>query len=34
VTPQNSQAEIIEDTGIDKLALVRLKDDVAEPTEE
>ncbi len=31
VTPQNSQGEIIEDTGIDKLALVRLKDDVADP---
>jgi hypothetical protein len=30
VTPQNSQAEIIEDTGIDKLALVRLKTDVTE----
>lgn len=29
VTPQNSQAEIIEDTGIDKLAIVRLKTDVA-----
>jgi len=34
VTPQNSQAEILEDTGIDKLALVRLKDDVAEPEAE
>ncbi|HSI08893.1 MAG: hypothetical protein ACAH89_00270 [Rariglobus sp.] len=34
VTPQNSQAEIIEDTGIDKLALVRLKTDVAEPEAE
>ena len=34
VTPQNSQAEIVEDTGIDKLALVRLKDDVAEPAAE
>ena len=34
VTPQNSQAEIIEDTGIDKLALVRLKDEVAEPAAE
>lgn len=34
VTPQNSQAEIIEDTGIDKLAIVRLKDDVADPVEE
>jgi hypothetical protein len=31
VTPQNSQAEIVEDTGIDKLAIVRLKDDVADP---
>jgi hypothetical protein len=31
VTPQNAQAEILEDTGIDKLALVRLKDDVADP---
>ena len=31
VTPQNSQAEIIEDTGIDRLAIVRLKDDVADP---
>ena len=28
VTPQNSQAEAIEDTGIDKGAIVRLKDDV------
>ena len=28
VTPQNSQAEIVEDTGIDKNAIVRLKDDV------
>jgi hypothetical protein len=28
VTPQNSQADIIEDTGIDRLAIVRLKDDV------
>jgi len=28
VTPQNSQAEIVEDTGIDKGAVVRLKDDV------
>ena len=28
VTPQNSQAETIEDTGIDKGAVVRLKDDV------
>lgn len=34
VTPQNSQAEILEDTGIDKLAIVRLKDDVAEPEAE
>lgn len=34
VTPQNSQAEIVEDTGIDKLAIVRLKDDVADPEEE
>lgn len=34
VTPQNSQAEILEDTGIDKLALARLKDDVAEPAAE
>ena len=31
VTPQNSQAEIIEDTGIDRLAIVRLKEDVADP---
>jgi hypothetical protein len=28
VTPQNSQAEIIEDTGVDKGAVLRLKDDV------
>jgi len=28
VTPQNSQAEAVEDTGIDKNAIVRLKDDV------
>lgn len=28
VTPQNSQAEAVEDTGIDKGAIVRLKDDV------
>jgi len=28
VTPQNSQAETVEDTGIDKGAIVRLKDDV------
>lgn len=28
VTPQNSQAEVIEDTGIDKGAVLRLKDDV------
>ena len=28
VTPQNSQADILEDTGIDRLAIVRLKDDV------
>ncbi len=34
VTPQNSQADIVEDTGIDKLALVRLKDDVTEPAAE
>jgi len=34
VTPQNSQAEIIEDTGIDKLALIRLKTDVADPEAE
>ncbi|MFA6962105.1 MAG: hypothetical protein WC205_15225 [Opitutaceae bacterium] len=34
VSPQNSQAEILEDTGIDKLALVRLKDDVADPEAE
>lgn len=33
ITPQNSQAEILEDTGIDRGALVRLKDDVAEDTE-
>ncbi len=33
VTPQNSQAEIIEDTGIDKGAVVRLKDDVEAPAE-
>jgi predicted RNA-binding protein (virulence factor B family) len=28
VTPQNSQANILTDTGIDRLAVVRLKDDV------
>lgn len=28
VTPQNSQAEILEDTGVDKGAVIRLKDDV------
>ena len=28
VTPQNSQAEIMEDTGVDKGAVLRLKDDV------
>ncbi|MEO6993201.1 MAG: hypothetical protein ABI273_06210 [Lacunisphaera sp.] len=33
VTPQNSQAEIIEDTGIDKGAVLRLKDDVEAPAE-
>ncbi|QYM79498.1 hypothetical protein K0B96_02460 [Horticoccus luteus] len=33
ITPQNSQAEILEDTGIDRGALVRLKDDVADDTE-
>jgi hypothetical protein len=33
VTPQNSQAEIIEDTGVDKGAVVRLKDDVEAPAE-
>jgi curli biogenesis system outer membrane secretion channel CsgG len=33
VTPQNSQADIIEDTGIDRLALVRLKDDVPDAAE-
>jgi hypothetical protein len=34
VTPQNSQAEILEDSGIDRGALIRLKDDVAEEEEE
>ena len=34
VTPQNSQAEILEDSGIDKGALVRLKDDVTDETED
>lgn len=34
VTPQNSQAEIVEDTGIDKGAYVRLKDDVAAEEDE
>jgi len=34
VTPQNSQAEILEDTGIDRLAIVRLKDDVPDPASE
>lgn len=33
VTPQNSQAEILDDTGIDRGALVRLKDDVADESE-
>lgn len=28
VTPQNSQAEIVEDTGVDRGAIIRLKDDV------
>jgi hypothetical protein len=32
-TPQNSQAEILEDTGIDRGALLRLKDDVTEAAE-
>lgn len=31
VTPQNSQAEVMEDTGVDKGAIVRLKDDVETP---
>lgn len=34
VTPQNSQAEIIQDTGIDRGALIRLKEDVEEAEEE
>ena len=34
VTPQNSQAEIIQDTGIDRGALIRLKEDVEEVEEE
>lgn len=34
VSPQNSQAEILEDSGIDKGALVRLKTDVSEEEEE
>lgn len=34
VTPQNSQAEIVEDNGIDRGALVRLKEDVADAAEE
>lgn len=34
VTPQNSQAEILEDNGIDRGALVRLKDDVSDETED
>lgn len=34
VTPQNSQADILEDTGIDKGAYVRLKDDVAAEADE
>ncbi|HYP16821.1 MAG TPA: hypothetical protein VEQ65_06380, partial [Opitutus sp.] len=33
VTPQNSQADVVEDTGIERGALVRLKDDVAEEEE-
>jgi curli biogenesis system outer membrane secretion channel CsgG len=34
VTPQNSQAEILEDTGIEKNSYVRLKDDVEAGEEE
>jgi hypothetical protein len=34
VTPQNSQAEIVDDNGIDRGALIRLKDDVAEEKDE
>ncbi|HWL16990.1 MAG TPA: hypothetical protein VNR00_15385 [Opitutus sp.] len=34
VTPQNSQAQVIEDSGIERGALVRLKDDVADEEEE
>ncbi len=34
VTPQNSQAEIVDDSGIDRGALIRLKDDVADEEEE
>jgi len=34
VTPQNSQADILEDTGIDRLAIVRLKDDVPDAVAE
>jgi hypothetical protein len=34
VTPQNSQGTVVEDNGIDRGALIRLKDDVADPEEE
>lgn len=34
VTPQNSQAEVVEDTGIDRGALIRLRDDVEEDEDE
>ncbi len=34
VTPQNSQADILTDTGIDRLAVVRLKDDVPDQAAE
>lgn len=34
VTPQNSQAQIVEDTGIDRGAVLRLKEEVAEDVEE
>ncbi len=34
VTPQNSQADILTDTGIDRLAIVRLKEDVPDQAAE
>ena len=34
VSPQNSQAQVLEDTGIDKGAVVRLLEDVEDDTQE